>query len=137
MALVIVNGRLGQKPETKFSKSGTEYITFSMAYSEKKGQQEETTWFRCVWMNGANAGILSFLDKGSLVSVVGRLQKPKVFQKKDGSSDVDLTIFVNDVNFLPSSKPTTEKKEYAQSASVHAPQNGTASTEGQQEELPF
>ncbi len=99
-----------------------------MAFSEKKGQKDETTWFRCVWMNGGNAGILSYLDKGSLVSVVGHLQKPKVFQKRDGSNDVDLSIFVTDVNFLPSLKPT-EKAEYAQSASVHTPQNDGALTE--------
>jgi single-strand DNA-binding protein len=131
MALIIINGRLGGRPEQRSSKSGKAYLSFSMAHSEKKGEKEETVWYRCLWLNGENNGLVSYLDKGSLVSVIGKLQKPRVFQRKDGSSDVDLTVFVTDVSFLPSSK--TDRVEYAASASVHAPEGKDLP----KDELPF
>ncbi len=119
MTLIIVNGRMGNKPEVKQSKNGTNYLSFSLAFSEKKGQKEETTWYRCMWMHGDNSSIATYLDKGSSVSVVGRLQKPKVYTNRNGNHEIDLTIFVSDVNFLPSSKPA-EKGEYAASMSIHS-----------------
>ena len=118
MAIIIVNGRLGAKPENKTSKNGSSYVTFSVAESEKNGQKEETIWYKCMWMNPANTGILSFLDKGSAISISGRLRKPKVFQRRDGSADVDITVFVTDVSFLPTNRQN-EQASYKSSASIH------------------
>jgi single-strand DNA-binding protein len=133
MALIIINGRLGGRPEQKNSKNGTAYLSFSVAHSEKRGEKEETVWYRCLWINWEKNGLVSYLEKGSLVSVIGKLQKPKAFQRKDGSSDVDLTVFVNDVSFLPSSK--ADRVEYASSASVHAPAG--KANDLPNDELPF
>jgi len=89
------------KPERKTSQSGSEYFSFSIAESIKSGSRDEAIWYKCVWINPANTGILGFLDKGSGVCMTGRLQKPKPFQRRDGTVDVDMTIFVTDVSFLP------------------------------------
>ncbi len=57
MTLIMANGRMVNKPELKQSKNGTNYLSFSLAFSEKKGQKEETTWYRCMLMNGDNSAI--------------------------------------------------------------------------------
>lgn len=134
MTLIIVNGRIGQKPELKKSKSGTNYLSFSVAYSEKRGQNEETTWYKCMWMNGDTSSIVRYLDKGSSISVVGRLQKPKVYENKNGKHEVDLSIFVSDVSFLPTSKPA-EQGGYASSVSVHDMNPGH--TKAEEDDMPF
>jgi single-strand DNA-binding protein len=134
MALIVINGRLGVKPEQKNSKSGSSYMSFSVALSEKRGGKEETTWFKCIWMNAEGSTILNFLDKGSLVQITGTLLKPKAFQKKDGSYDVDLTIMVHAVNFLPISKQSDP------AVSVNAPISERGTSKGQefvQDEIPF
>ncbi len=142
MSLIIVNGRIGLKPEIKKSKSGSSYLSFSLACSEKREGKEDTTWFRCLWMN-ENASIIPHLDKGSGVCVVGRLQKPKPYQRKDGAWDVSLTVFVTDISFLPSNKPpeqSSQQAQYAASASVFSsPQPGQAEAANVavQEQLPF
>lgn len=82
MALIVINGRLGAKPEQKNSKSGSSYMSFSIALSDKRGGKEETTWYKCIWMNAENSGIIQFLDKGSLVQITGTLLKPKSFKRK-------------------------------------------------------
>lgn len=125
MAFITVNGRLGNRPELKQSKNGSSYLQFNVAHSEKK---DETIWFKCLWMS-ANSGIVQHLDKGSAVCVIGRLQKPKTFQRRDGSWDSECTIFVSDVSFLPSNKPldqTTQSRVYASSVSIN-PANGQMS----------
>ena len=131
MAFVMVNGRLGGKPELRQSKSGSNYLQLNVAHSEKK---DETIWFKCLWMN-ANSGIIQHLDKGSAVCVIGRLQKPKAFQRRDGSWDSECTVFVTDVSFLPSNKPadqTTQSRVYAPSI----PLNPANFTNGQMPDMP-
>jgi len=123
MVLVVLNGRLGNRPEKKFSKNGSPYTSFSIAFSEgKKNGEGETTWYNCLWMSAEGNKILDYLDKGSLIQVTGTLLKPKPYQKKDGTYDVNLSVMVHAVNFLPSSSPKTNERgqqtEYVKEASV-------------------
>lgn len=113
MATIIINGRIGHAPEQKTSKAGNRYLDFSIATGSAKS---ETTWFRCTWLSPTSS-IVPHLDKGSAVSVTGRLSKPTAYAKKDGSYDVNLSVMVSDISFLPTNKGPEEAK-YAESASL-------------------
>ena len=71
-----VIGRLGRKPEMKFTPTGQAVTSFSVAtdnkYTNAAGEAvKETSWFRVqVWGKMAEA-CNTYLDKGSLVFVSG------------------------------------------------------------------
>lgn len=75
-------GRLGRKPEMRYTPSGQAVTSFSVAtdhkYTSASGEQvKETTWFRVsVWGKQAEA-CNQYLDKGSMVLVEGRLTPDK------------------------------------------------------------
>lgn len=111
-------GRLGRDPEMKYSPSGQAVTSFSVAtdnqYTDKDGKKvKETTWFRVqVWGKMAEH-CNTYLAKGSLVMVEGRMVgdkttgAPKVYQKQDGSYAATFEINAQNVKFLS----TKEKAE--------------------------
>lgn len=109
MTTIIINGRLAAKPTEKVSQKGSKYLEFTIG----SGTKEEVVWYRCCWFN-PNPNVFVHLDKGSAISVTGKLSKPKVYQKKDGTHDVNLSVMVSDLSFLP----TNKAGEVKQSASV-------------------
>jgi len=117
---ITVIGNLGRDPEMKFSPSGKAVTSFSIADTRqyKNGSGElvkETTWFRVeVWGNQAEA-CNTYLKKGSLVLVEGRMKSdintgnPRIYQKKDQSWAASFEIQANNVKFLSK----TETKQAA------------------------
>ena len=117
---ITVIGNLGRDPEMKFSLSGKAVTSFSIADTRqyKNGSGElvkETTWFRVeVWGNQAEA-CNTYLKKGSLVLVEGRMKpdintgNPRIYQKKDQSWASSFEIQANNVKFLSK----TETKQAA------------------------
>jgi len=117
---ITVIGNLGRDPEMKFSPSGKAVTSFSIADTRqyKNGSGElvkETTWFRVeVWGNQAEA-CNTYLKKGSLVLVEGRMKpdintgNPRIYQKKDQSWASSFEIQANNVKFLSK----TETKQAA------------------------
>ena len=108
---ITVIGNLGRDPEMKFSPSGKAVTSFSIADTRqyKNGSGElvkETTWFRVeVWGNQAEA-CNTYLKKGSLVLVEGRMKadintgNPRIYQKKDQSWASSFEIQASNVKFL-------------------------------------
>ena len=117
---ITVIGNLGRDPEMKFSPSGKAVTSFSIADTRqyKNGSGElvkETTWFRVeVWGNQAEA-CNTYLKKGSLVLVEGRMKadintgNPRIYQKKDQNWASSFEIQANNVKFLSK----TETKQAA------------------------
>lgn len=72
-------GRLGQDPENRVTKSGSQVVNFSVAtndyWKDKQGnRQEKTDWHNIVaWAQLAEFSA-NYLRKGKLVYVEGRLQ---------------------------------------------------------------
>ncbi len=100
---VILVGRLGRDPETKYSANGSAITTLSVATSEQwtdknTGQkQEKTEWHRVV-MFGKLAEIAGqYLRKGSNVYLEGKLQTRK-WQDQNTGQDRYSTEVVIDFN---------------------------------------
>lgn len=102
---VIIIGRLGQDPETKYLPSGGAVTNASIATSEKwkdknTGQpQERTEWHRVVFFNRLGEIAGEYLKKGSMVYVEGSLRTRK-WQAQDGTDRYTTEIVVSEMQML-------------------------------------
>ena len=101
---VILVGRLGKDPETRFTPSGKAVTNFSMATSESwkdaGGERQEKTEWHKVQIWGPLAEISAkYLSKGKLVYIEGRLQS-RSWDADDGSKRYTTEIVANQMQIL-------------------------------------
>lgn len=110
---VIIVGNLGRDPEMRYTPQGQAVTTINVAtnrkYTGSNGATvSETTWFRVsVWGKQAESSN-TFLKKGSLVLVEGRLVPdpktggPRIFTRGDGTQGSAFEVTAQTVRFLSS-----------------------------------
>ena len=96
-------GRLGADPETRFTQSGIQVTTFSLAtnrqWTGKDGQpQEETEWHSVVTWDKLAQICSEYLVKGALVFVEGRLHTRS--WETDGHKQYRTEIVASDMLML-------------------------------------
>lgn len=102
---VILIGRLGKDPETRFSPDGSAVANLTLATSESwkdKGsgeKQERTEWHRVVFFGRLAEIAGEYLKKGAQIYVEGRLQTRK-WQDKSGQDRYTTEIVGNDLQML-------------------------------------
>ena len=104
---VILVGRLGRDPETRFTSSGQAVANFKMAtdetYKDKSGQRQKHTEWHRITMWGKLAEIAQqYLKKGTLVYIEGRLQTRQWEDKRDGQKRTSTDIVANVMRMLSS-----------------------------------
>ena len=110
---LIIIGNLGRDPEMRYTPTGQQVTSFSVAtsrsYTNPAGERvDETTWFRVtVWGKQAE-NCNQYLHKGSKVLVEGRLNPdpktggPRLWQRQDGATSASFEVTANTVRFLSS-----------------------------------
>jgi single-strand DNA-binding protein len=118
---IILICRLGRDPEMRFTPTGQAVATFPVAtdrqYNDAAGQVvKETTWFRVqVWGKMAEA-CNTYLAKGKLVMVQGRLVcdpktgGPRTWQGKDDFMHTSFEVTASQVKFLSSKSDQAVEK---------------------------
>jgi single-strand DNA-binding protein len=101
---VLLIGRLGNKPEIRYTNTGTGVANFNLATSEnwndKNGQkQERTEWHRVVVWGKLAELCEKYLDKGRQCFVEGRLQT-RSWDDKDGNKRYTTEVVATTVQFL-------------------------------------
>src|ERR1700677_576931 len=101
---VILWGRLGRDPETRFTGGGQAVANFSMAtdetFKDKNGERQKRTEWHSLVVWGKQAEIAQqYLKKGSLVYVEGRIQTRK-WTDKEGGERVAYEIVVTNFRML-------------------------------------
>ncbi len=92
---LIIVGWLGKDPEMRYTPTGQAVTNFSVAtnrqYTSGGGEQvKETTWFRVSAWGKTAENCNTFLHKGNLVLIEGRLipdpstGRPRIWQGKNG-----------------------------------------------------
>lgn len=104
MNIVILVGRLGRDPETRFTGSGTAVSNFSLAtdesYKDKSGQwKSKTEWHKVVVWGKQAESCQKNLKKGSLVAVEGKLAA-REWQDKSGAKKQATEVVAGNVRFL-------------------------------------
>lgn len=97
-------GRLTQKPELRYTSSQLPFTRFSVAvnrtFSNSQGERQ-TNFISCVAWRKQAENIANYLDKGSLVSVEGRIQTGS-YDDKDGKKVYTTEVVADSVQFLES-----------------------------------
>ncbi|HEX5363832.1 MAG TPA: single-stranded DNA-binding protein [Gallionella sp.] len=101
---VILVGRLGKDPETRYMTNGEAVTNVSLAtsenYKDKSGEkQERTEWHNLVFYRRLAEVAGEYLKKGSQVYVEGRIQTRK-WQDKEGKERYTTEIIVNEMQML-------------------------------------
>jgi single-strand DNA-binding protein len=108
MNRVTLVGRLTAKPELRQTQSDIAYAKFTLAVN-RQFKKDEADFINCVaWKKQAET-ISQYLDKGSLISLDGRIQTNS-YTDKEGKKRVSFDVVVDSVEFL-SKKETKEVKE--------------------------
>ena len=101
---VILVGRLGRDPETRYTSSGQAVCNFTLAtdetYKDRAGErQKRTEWHRIVvWAKQAEIA-QQYLRKGSLVYVEGRIQS-RQWDDREGQKRTTVEIVANNFRML-------------------------------------
>ncbi len=97
-------GRITTKPELRYTTSQLPFVRFSVAvnrtFNNAQGQREADFINVIAWRKQAE-NICKFLDKGSLVSVEGRIQTGS-YDDKDGNKRYTMEVVADSVQFLES-----------------------------------
>ncbi|MDO8262842.1 MAG: single-stranded DNA-binding protein [Gallionella sp.] len=101
---VILIGRLGKDPETRYMTNGEAVTNATLATSEnwkdKSGEkQEKTEWHNLVFYRRLAEIAGEYLKKGSQIYVEGKLQTRK-WQTKEGQDRYTTEIIVNEMTML-------------------------------------
>jgi len=103
---VILVGRLGRDPETRFTGSGQAVCNFSMAtdetYKDRSGERQKRTEWHKIVVWGKQAEIAQqYLKKGSLLYLEGRIQS-REWNDKEGQKRTSFEIVASNFRMLGS-----------------------------------
>ena len=109
----ILIGRLGQDPELKYTAGGKAVCNFTLATSHKFGENETTTWHKCVaWEKQAEV-IKENVAKGQEIYIEGRIDN-RTYDKKDGSKGYISEVVVQNFQFVGSKGEKQDSKPESQ-----------------------
>ena len=119
---VILVGRLGKDPETRYMPSGEAVTNATLATSEnwkdKTGEkQEKTEWHNLVFYRRLAEIAGEYLKKGSQVYIEGKLQTRK-WQTKEGQDRYTTDIVVNEMTMLGGKSSGSSNFEVVEKSSV-------------------
>ena len=150
---VILVGRLGKDPETRYMTNGEAVTNVSLAtsenYKDKSGEkQERTEWHNLVFYRRLSEIAGEYLKKGAQIYVEGRIQTRK-WQDKEGKDRYTTEIIVNEMKMLGSktgsgSFEVVENQSSAPARSAPAakpaaaaPAGGKSSFDNFDDDIPF
>lgn len=137
-----LTGRLTRDAAVKTTKSGKEFIAFSIAQNDTykaKGSEEITrivTYIDCAYWRGSN--IAPFMTKGTVVELSGRIGV-NAWNNKDGVARAQLTCHVSTIKLLGGGGRTAESraKTQPQSPKGRKVKNAAPQTVTADDDLPF
>ena len=112
---VIIMGRLGQSPESKYLPNGGMVTNLSIATSEtwkdkQSGEKrEKTEWHRCVAFRKPAEILAKHLSKGDMIYIEGKLQT-RSWEDKDGNKRYTTEIVVDQFSFIGGGNGGSGKK---------------------------
>ena len=146
---VILIGRLGKDPETRYMPNGEAVTNITLATSEKwkdkSGEkQEKTEWHNLVFFRRLAEVAGEYLKKGAEIYVEGKLTTEKY--EKDGVTRYTTKIIVNEMTMLGSKssggssfevveKPAAAKP--AASPATKPPAQGKSNFDNFDDDIPF
>ena len=108
MNFINIAGNLGADPEVRFTPSGKKVTTLRVATRTRKGGNDDTIWWRVTIWGDQFDKLVSYLKKGSAVVVFGEVQKPEIFNDREGKPQIAMEITAALIQFSPFGKSERE-----------------------------
>ena len=108
---VIIMGRITHDLEVKYTPSGIQYLTFSVAVQRnfaKQGEERQTDFISCVAWRQQAEFIAKYFDKGRMICIEGAL-RTRTYDDKNGTKHYVTEVFVNGANFTGEPKPQQQQ----------------------------
>lgn len=113
MNRVCLIGRLTSKPELRYTTSNIACTNITVAIDRNYGEEKKADFINIVVWRKQAENVCKYLDKGSLVSVEGRLQQNS-YEDRDGNRRYKLDVVADNIQFLNTkskdTKPIVEEK---------------------------
>lgn len=97
---VVVVGRVGKDPEVRATGSGKSVASFSVATDSFANGEKTTDWVPCVLFEKAADIAGKYVKKGSMVSVIGRLQTRSWDDKTSGEKKHKTEVVGSELKLL-------------------------------------
>ncbi|WP_010531287.1 single-stranded DNA-binding protein [Lentibacillus jeotgali] len=101
---VVLVGRLTKDPDLRYTPNGVAVANFTLAvnrpFSNQQGNRD-ADFINCVVWRRAAENLASYMKKGSMVGVDGRLQS-RTFEGRDGNTVFVTEVVADSVQFLES-----------------------------------
>jgi single-strand DNA-binding protein len=141
---VILLGRAGRDPETRYTQAGAAIVTLSVATSETwkdkaSGEKREATeWHNVVFYDRLAEIVGEYVKKGSLILVEGKLRTRK-WQDKSGADRYTTEIHAQSMQLVggkPDRQDGAQQERPAESKQASAPKRqAPAKASGQFDDL--
>ncbi len=138
---VILVGRLGRDPETRYTSGGQAVCNFTLAtdesFKDRSGErQKRTEWHRIVlWAKLAEIA-QQYLKKGTMVYIEGRIQS-RQWDDRDGNKRTTVEIVGNVMRMLSSRAETAAAAAGAEAEAPAPPEEPAVGPEVSDEDIPF
>ena len=133
MNKLIIVGNLCGDPVTRVTPSGKSVCTFDVAVNERRGGQDNTTYFRVSAWEKQGESCQRYLSKGKKVLVSGPVSA-RAYQDRNGETRVSIEVNANEVEFL---SPANAGAPAYTAPTPTAPAVQTGFTPVETDELPF
>lgn len=107
---VIMVGRTTRVPEVKMTAGLTKVANFTLAVDNGYGETKRTDFFNCVAFGKTAETIATYVKKGDLILVEGRLEIDK-WEDREGVNREKAKIVVGSFKFLETKKSREEREE--------------------------
>ena len=124
----VISGNLGADPELRSTASGTAILSLRVAVNERRKDQsgewtDYTNWVDAVMFGARAESVSRYLQKGSKVSISGRLRYSS--WERDGQKRSKLEVVVDEIEFMSRDGGGGYRQQAAQTAApVDAYQEG-------------
>lgn len=102
-------GHLGADPEVRFTSNGKKITTLRLATKIRKGNNDETLWWRVSIWGEQFDNMMPYLKKGSPIVVMGELSKPEIYTDRNGQPQISMAVTASNISFSPFGR--SEKSE--------------------------
>ena len=134
---VILMGRLTKDPELQVTPSGVNICSVSLAVTRdyaKPGEDRETDFINLVAFNNKAVFISSWMKKGQLVAVCGRLQT-RNWEDNEGKKRYATEVVVDEIHFAEPKRDAAETQRAENNFASAPPAGFTADVDD--DDLPF
>ena len=106
---LIIQGRILKEIELKTSESGTDYVIFTLVWSEKYGEKQQSCFLKCIAYRHNATFLEKFFDKGDVILAEGKLTTEKY--EDHGQEKWVTQLLVDKLHFKRKKKSQSDNEE--------------------------